>query len=101
MKDQINFVAGPYRCVAVRCDRPWGHGLRVSVHNGRNHDLLNTVRFACHPEFAGYDQLQTMSTEQLISLAQAQLGSGLLDENLAKARAGGLTLIIRFEAPIS
>jgi hypothetical protein len=101
MEDQINFVAGRYRCVAVRCDRPWGHGLQLSVYDGRNDDRLNTIQFACHPEFAGYDQLQELSTEQLISLAKAQLESGSLDESMAKARANGFGLIVRFEAPTS
>jgi hypothetical protein len=100
MENEFTFVAGQYRCVAVRCDRAWGHGLRVSIHDGHSGHLLNTVQFACHPEFAGYDQLQAMSTEQLISIAKTKLESGALDENLAKARAAELGLIVRFEMPV-
>ncbi len=96
---QINFVAGQCHCVAVRCDRPWGHGLQVSIYDGCQGNILNQVQFGCHPEFAGYDQLQAMSSEQLVSLAKAHLEFGTLDESLARASANGFRLTIRFEAP--
>ncbi len=99
MEDQAHFVAGKYRCIAVRSDRPWGHGLQASVYDTRTSDLLNTIQFGCHPEFADFHQLQAMTTEQLIANAKAQLESGALDESLEMASASGLRLIVRFKAP--
>ena len=71
----------------------------MSVRDAGSGDLLNTVVFACHPEFPGYDALQAMSTEQLVALARARLESGSLDDSLSQIRGSGLTIIVRFEAP--
>jgi hypothetical protein len=101
MENQFCFVAGPYHCVATRSDRPWGHALDMSVFDAVSGDFLNTLAFACHPEFAGYEELQAMSTEQLVELAKAQLESGALDAPLADHRTRQLPLIVRFEAPAS
>ncbi|CCD99429.1 hypothetical protein [Bradyrhizobium sp. STM 3809] len=93
------FVTGPYRCVAARKDRPWGHALEVSVDDAASGDLLNSIVFACHPEFTGFETLQALSTDQLIGLARAQLASGALDARLADPQTRGWTLFYRFELP--
>ncbi len=100
-EDKLSFVAGPYRCDGIRSDRPWGHALEISVHDAASGDLLNTVVFACHPELPGYAALQAMSTDQLIALARAQLECGSLDDSLSRTRGSSLTLLIRFEVPVS
>lgn len=64
-------------------DRSWGSAVEVSVHDGDSSDLLNRLLFGFHPEFAGYDALQAMTTNQFIALAQDGLASGGLDTSLA------------------
>ncbi|CCD91532.1 hypothetical protein BRAO375_1570005 [Bradyrhizobium sp. ORS 375] len=91
------FVTDRYHCVAVRRDRCFGHALEVSVHGRVSGDLFNRLVFGCHPEFAGYDELQAMSTDQLITLAQDRLASGALDASLADPQTRGWTLYLRFE----
>jgi hypothetical protein len=100
MQSEFTFESGGHRGVAVRSDRPWGHGLKVNIfcEEGR---LLNVIFFCCHPEFAAFDILQTMSTGQLIELAARQLSTGKLASNLLEARKANFALYMPFEiAPI-
>ena len=96
MQDEFSFDAGGYRCVAVRSDRPWGHGLDVKLLDGTG-NLLNAVSFACHPEFPDFEILQTMSSEQLVELAASQLNTGELEKDLLQVRSVGLELLLRFK----
>jgi hypothetical protein len=48
MQSEFKFDAGRYRCVAVRSDRPWGHGLNVDIRSDEG-QLLNVIHFSCHP----------------------------------------------------
>ena len=96
MQNEIAFDAGGYRCVAVRSDHSWGHGLKVNVHNNDGL-LLNVVTFACHPEFPAFEILQAMNTQQLVELAASRLNSGEIEDSLLEARAVNLHLLFRFE----
>jgi hypothetical protein len=96
MQNESAFEAGGYRCVAVRSDHSWGHGLKVNVHN---HDglLLNVITFACHPEFPSFEILQAMNTQQLVELAANQLNTGELEDSLVKVRQAEIELLVTFK----
>ncbi|MBR1145714.1 hypothetical protein [Bradyrhizobium sp. AUGA SZCCT0431] len=96
MQDEFKFDAGGYRCVAVRSDRPWGHGLDVKLFDGEG-DLLNAISFVCHPEFPAFGILQTMNTEQLVELAANRLNTGELDSALLDVREAKLQLCLTFK----
>ena len=96
MPSEFAFDAGGYRCVGVRSDHAWGHGLKVNIfcEEGRP---LNVITFACHPEFPDYETLQAMDTEQLVVLAAHQLNTGELEDSLVKVRDVGLQLYVNFK----
>jgi hypothetical protein len=96
MQSQFTFDAGGYRCVAVRSDVPWGHGLKVNIHS---HDglLLNVVKFACHPEFPSFEILQAMNTQQLVELAANELSTPELKRSLLEVREAKLQLFVNFK----
>jgi hypothetical protein len=96
MQNEITFEAGGYRCVAVRSDRSWGHGLKVNVHSNDGL-LLKVVTFACHPEFSSFEILQAMNTQHLVELAASRLNSGELEDSLLQAQAANLQLLFGFE----
>ena len=83
-----------YRGVAERADRPWGNGLDVKTFDtqGNPRDSMN---FVCHPEFDGFDELQSKSTEELLALAIDTLNSGEFETSLQSAREVGMTLGLR------
>jgi hypothetical protein len=66
MQSEFKFDAGGHRCVAVRTDRHWGHGLDVNI-LGRDGHLLNVVTFACNPELPSFKTFQALSTEELVN----------------------------------
>jgi hypothetical protein len=96
MQTEFTFKAGGHRCVAVRSDRPWGHGLKVNIFGDRDR-LLNVVTFCSHPEFPGHDILQAMNTEQLVELAAGQLNE--LESGLSRARMAELQIFVAFKVP--
>jgi hypothetical protein len=96
MQSEFTFEASGYRCVAVRSDRPWGHGLKVNIFCDQGR-LLNVISFACHPEFPEYEILQAKNTEQLVELAASQLRTGELENNLLEVRKDNLPLFVRFK----
>jgi hypothetical protein len=95
VSSEFAFDAGGYRCVGVRSDHAWGHGLKVNIfcEEGR---LLNVIGFACHPEFPDYESLQAMDTEQLVALAAHHLNTGQLEDSLVEVREVGLKLLVNF-----
>ncbi len=82
--------------MAVRSDRPWGHGLKVNILSDHGH-LLNVISFHCHPEFPDYDILQAKNTEQLVELAARHLSTGELESSLSAVRSDKLALVVRFK----
>jgi hypothetical protein len=96
MQSEFKFDAGGYRCVAVRSDRHWGHGLDVNI-LGRDGHLLNVVTFACNPELPSFKTFQALSTQELVELAANQLNSGELESSLSEAREAKLQLFVSFE----
>jgi hypothetical protein len=96
MQSEIPFEAGRYRCIAVRSDTLWGHGLKVSIHSSDGL-LLNVVTFRCHPEFPSFEILQAMNTQQLIELAVNELKTGELESHLLKAREAKIQLFVTFK----
>jgi hypothetical protein len=96
MQSETTFEAGGYRCVAVRSDTPWGHGLKVNIH-GYDGLLLNVITFACHPEFPSFEILQAMNTQQLVELAIDQLNTGELESPLSEVREAKLQLFVTFK----
>jgi len=97
VEDEHSFDAGDWHCVAVRRDLPWGNGLTVHVSDHRGQSVC-VVRFVCHPELPAYEELQAMSTSQLIDLAARRLQTDDCRASLLKAREHGLELIFGFEA---
>lgn len=96
MQDEFGFDAGGYRCMAVRSDRPWGHGLDVNLFDSEG-SLVNAVSFAGHPEFPAFEILQAMNTEQLVELAARQLNTAELESTLLNIRKVELRLYLRFK----
>lgn len=93
MRQQREYTIANLRrvCSFTRADLFWGHGLEVKIYDEAG-ALLNRVKFACHPEYVDYDELQEKTTEQLIAIAMQRLSSGQDEEALQQARQHGLTL---------
>ncbi|PAY05164.1 hypothetical protein CK489_31775 [Bradyrhizobium sp. UFLA03-84] len=99
VEDEYAFDAGDWRCVAVRSDRPWGNGLKVRAFDRKGHPLF-VVDFVCHPELPAYEELQAMSTSELIDLAALRLHAEECRRSLMEAREQGLHLILGFQATL-
>jgi hypothetical protein len=80
-----------YRCIAVRDDQAWGHGLRVILFDQNN--KVDVIKFVRHPNYADFETFQQMSTAELIRFAQTTLQSGEQEDSLLEARKAGLQLI--------
>jgi hypothetical protein len=81
------------RCVGVRSDAPWGHGLSITIFDEAG-VALNKVKFHCHPEFPDFEACQARSTEQLVELVITRLASGVLDAALSSAGDNGMQLLL-------
>jgi hypothetical protein len=93
MREQREYTIENVRrvCSFTRADLYWGHRLEVKIYDETG-ALLNRVAFACHPEHAGYEDLQAKTTEELIAIAMQRLSSGQDEEALQRARQHGLVL---------
>jgi hypothetical protein len=98
MEREFTFESAGYRCVAIRSDRSWGHGLDVKI-VGDDDQVLNTIYFSCHPEFPSHDILQAMSTEQLVELAAKSISRAEFQTALLGARTVNLKLYMAFQIP--
>ncbi|MBI1760503.1 MAG: hypothetical protein HYR56_03615 [Acidobacteria bacterium] len=96
VQHQFSIVVSEQRCIATawRNDRVWGHAIDIEIADKAGR-LLNRVVFACHPEFGEFDLFQAKTTTQLIGIAREMLESGRYEEELLKASANHLELLIR------
>jgi hypothetical protein len=85
-------------CTAVREDRTWGHGVRLTLAATEGHAERDMV-FVCHPEHDGFAACQMLTTEALIERACEMLTSGACDEALAGYDATGTTLFLPLNMP--
>ena len=89
-------AACPLTALAARRDRSWGHAIDVSVVEA-NGAVRGKMVFACHPEFLGFDEFQTMPTEDLIDVVRQRLVDAIAES--ASAFDSGITTLFRFNSP--
>ena len=96
MQREFNYTVGgvTYRGIARRADLSWGNGLATKTFDtqGNPRDSISAVG---HPEFDGFDELQSKSTDELLALVIDTLNSGELETSLRSAREVGITLRLR------
>ena len=97
MQKKFKYTVGEFLCrgVATRADLFFGHALDIKTFDVQGNPR-DSISFACHPEFDGFDEVQSYSTEELLALAIEILSSGELEESLGEIRPHGLTLYLRF-----
>jgi hypothetical protein len=88
------------RCTAIREDRTWGHGVRLTL-AATDDDPEQDMVFVCHPEHDDFAACQILTTEALIERACAMLASGPCDETLAGYDATDATLFLTLNVPRS
>ena len=89
------FDGRTYRCVALRHDRHWGQGLKITRHDET--DAIPDIIYAvCHPEWGDFEQMQALSTSELVEIAREKLAVGCMEEDLQSCREVGLRLGFTF-----
>lgn len=76
-----------------RCDVHWGHGVKLTL-CASSGAKLHSVKFFCHPESAGFESCQAMSTEELAEVARKRLESGEHDNAISTSRSSGIELLL-------
>lgn len=61
-----------FRAVATRRDLFFGNGIGVSIY-AKDGSLWAKTNFNCHVEFDGFENCQSMNTEQLLVVAISKL----------------------------
>jgi hypothetical protein len=74
----ISVEGCPLTAVAERRDRSWGHAIDVRV-VAADGSTRGKMVFACHPEFSGFDEFQTMSTEALVDVVRERLKAAIAE----------------------
>ena len=93
VKMEKQFFFGDLKTVirAQPDDKDWGKGLEVTFEcSGK----VCKVGFACHPEFANFEDLNSLSHEMLFEKALRILESGKLNENIKSASNSGIKLLV-------
>ena len=86
------------RCTAIREDRTWGHGVRLTLAATEGHAEQDMV-FACHPEHDDFAACQALPTQALIQRACAMLASGECGEAFTQCDAADITLFVSLNMP--
>jgi hypothetical protein len=91
MPDEYEFVGRTYRCIAIRRDLYWGHGLKITRHDDAG-AVLDILYAVCHPEWDDFDEMQALSTSELVEVAREMLEVGDKERRLQSCREVGLRL---------
>lgn len=96
LRDKASFSLR--RCTAIREDRTWGHGVRLTLAATEDHAERDMV-FVCHPGHDDFAACQALPTQALIQRACAMLASGECDEAFARCDAADTTLFVSLNMP--
>lgn len=96
MQKEFSYIVDgmTYRGIAEQVDRPWGNALDIKTFDAQG-NLRDLIGFACHPEFDGFDELQSKTADELLAHAIEILNSGEIETSLQDARQHGFTLLLR------
>jgi len=84
-----------HRCVAVRRDLFFGHGLVVDIFKADG-TPLSRIGFANHPDHAEHEWIQTLRTEDPIELARKRLCAQWSEAAMRPTLEAGLNLLLGF-----
>jgi hypothetical protein len=85
-------------CTAIRENRTWGHGVRLTL-AATDNDPEQAMVFVCHPGHDEFAACQALPTQALIQRACTMLASGACDDALTRCDAAGTTLFFSLNMP--
>jgi hypothetical protein len=81
-----------FEATAREANASWGKGVAIQIFDSDG-ALRNRLRFMVHPEFPGFEEFQSLTFEDLLDEAKAQLDSGQFIDTLSEIDEVGFELL--------